>query len=154
MPKRRVVITGLGAVSPAGVGLEALWMAVREGQPCGCRINRFDTSALGSKIAAACDVFDPAQAGLSTSESARTDRSTQFAIAAAREALAEARLLDDDVDHERAGVLMRPAIGGVGFMERVFGRVGGPQKERLGRVQVRDDENNGEPQAPDPGDPT
>jgi minimal PKS ketosynthase (KS/KS alpha) len=120
---RRIVITGLGAVSAAGVGVDALWAAVREGRTCGCRINGFDTSAMGSKIAAACDAFNPADAGLTPEESARMDRSTQFAVASAREALASAGLLDPSIDRQRAGVLMGTAIGGVGFMEQVFSRV-------------------------------
>jgi 3-oxoacyl-(acyl-carrier-protein) synthase len=139
---RRIVITGLGAVSAAGVGVDALWAAVREGRTCGCRINGFDTSAMGSKIAAACDAFNPADAGLTPEESARMDRSTQFAVASAREALASAGLLDPSIDRQRAGVLMGTAIGGVGFMEQVFSRVCLRQQKTPPRVHVRADEPN------------
>jgi 3-oxoacyl-[acyl-carrier-protein] synthase II len=101
MSRRRVVITGVGAVTPLGVGADALhdgWVAGRSGIEDG----------LGR-----CDDFDPS-AALSIKEARRTDRCTQFALAAAREALENAGWDEPPYDPERVGSIVGTGIGGIG----------------------------------------
>lgn len=110
----QAVITGIGAISPAGMGIKPLWKAVRDGIPCGAKIQSFDTCQNSSHIAAEVPDFDPEKFGLPST----MDRSTQFSIAASRMAIEDAGLT---VSHpQRAGVVMGTAIGGVAYMERIF----------------------------------
>lgn len=115
-----MVVTGMGSVSPAGIGVRALWETVRDGRRCGGPITRFDPAGSQSRIAAEVPGFDPLSLGLAPAEVARMDRTTQFARVAAREALDDAGLLDGAFDPRRAGVLIGTAVGGVEFMETVF----------------------------------
>jgi len=121
--RRQVVITGMEAISPAGVGLKALWEAVRDGRSFGGPITRFDATRNGSQIGAEVSHFDPAAFGLDRDDVARMDRVTQFCVAASRRALVEAGLDRSRLDPTRAGVCIGTAIGGVAFMERVFADV-------------------------------
>jgi 3-oxoacyl-(acyl-carrier-protein) synthase len=117
---RRAVITGMEAISPAGVGLAALWGAASEGRSSGELVTAFDTSRHASRIAAPIPGFDPLALGLSRSQLARMDRVTQLAVVAARRAFARAGLSPWPSRAERMGACLGTAIGGVGFMERVF----------------------------------
>jgi 3-oxoacyl-[acyl-carrier-protein] synthase II len=106
---RRVVITGVGAVSPLGVGAEALIERWSEGQ-CGIEDG-----------AGRCSEFDPSEF-LSRKEARRSDRFTQFAIAAAREALEQAGWADDlPYESGRIGCVMGTGIGGLGSLEEQEG---------------------------------
>lgn len=120
MSERKIVITGMGAISPAGVGVGALWEAVRDGRSCGERIEAFDVSQSASKIAAAAQGFDPAASGIAVRDATRMDRVTQFSVAASRMAMLDAGLCEGDFDATRAGVCIGTAIGGVSYMERAF----------------------------------
>ena len=120
---RRVVVTGMGAISAAGIGVEALWHAARDGRAFGGRITRFDVSRYGSKIAAMADNFDPVALGINGNDLARMDRVTQFCLVAARHSMSDAGLSAEQLEPTRAGVCIGTAIGGVGFMERVFNQV-------------------------------
>src|SRR2546429_1319481 len=117
---RDVVITGLGAVSPAGIGVPVLWDRVRGGNSVGSRITRFDASRGSSQVAAEVPAFGAPRLGLAPDEVARMDRVTQFARVAASEATQDSHLGDGQFDPRRAGVVLGTAIGGVEFMERVF----------------------------------
>jgi beta-ketoacyl-acyl-carrier-protein synthase II len=117
-PRRRVVITGMGAVSPAGVGVAPLWQAVREGTSFGSVIRRFDPSRNASQIAATVPPFDPGRFGVTPDQSSDWDRVTLYSVVAAAEAVAQARLTD--FDPHRAGVCIGTAIGGVEVMEMSF----------------------------------
>ena len=89
MERRRVVITGLGAVTPIGLTAGESWQAVKNGV-CGIGpITHYDPAAQKVKLAAEVKGFDP-EALLSRQESKRMGRFTQFAVAAAREALSDA----------------------------------------------------------------
>lgn len=117
---RRVVITGMEAISPAGVGLAALWAAASEGRSFGERVTWFDVSRNASRIAAPIPDFAPLSLGLTPAQVARMDRVTQLSVVAARGAFAHAGLSPWPSRAERMGVCLGTAIGGVGFMERVF----------------------------------
>ena len=79
---RRVVITGMGAISPAGTGVDALWNAVYSGKQCIAPITRFDASEFAGSLAAEVPNFDAAACGMSKKEARRFALFVQYAIAA------------------------------------------------------------------------
>lgn len=119
MEKRRVVITGMGAVSPAGIGVKALWEAAREGKTFGGRITRFDPGQNESMIAAEMNEdLDPFKYGFEEEQFARWDRSTIFAMVSLEEAVRQSGR--EGIDPYRSGVCIGSAIGGVEAMEYAF----------------------------------
>jgi len=108
---RRVVITGLGAVTPVGVGAKAYWDAITAGRSGVGPLTLVDPDQVPSKVAAECLDFDPA-ASLGPKEARRLDRSTQFAVTAAREAWEDAGI-DGGVDKDETGVVFATGIGGI-----------------------------------------
>jgi 3-oxoacyl-[acyl-carrier-protein] synthase II len=106
-----VVVTGIGAVTPVGVGSDAMWEGIVSGRSGAGPTTSFD--AQGFPVEIACEVtdFDPAP-HVSPREAARLDRFAQMAVYAACEAWAEARL-DDAVSPERAGAIVGSGIGGL-----------------------------------------
>jgi 3-oxoacyl-[acyl-carrier-protein] synthase II len=108
---RRVVITGLGAVTPVGAGAKAYWDAITAGRSGVGPLTLVDPEQVPSKVAAECLDFDPA-ASLGPKEARRLDRSTQFALTAAREAWEDARI-DGGVDKDETGVVFATGIGGI-----------------------------------------
>ena len=107
---RRVVITGMGAVSPIGIGVEAFWNNLLAGK-CGIdRITRFDPSNIRSSLAAEVKDFDP-EKYQSAKDASHTDRSAQFALAAAIEAVEQSKVVGT-VDPYRAAVYFGTGIGG------------------------------------------
>jgi 3-oxoacyl-(acyl-carrier-protein) synthase len=116
----QVVVTGMYAISPAGVGLEPLWNAVRDGNPCGGPITQFDCSKNAAWIAAQVNDFDVSRWGIEPDEAAGMDRATQFAVAAASSARQNAGLDPLKINPYRSGVCIGTAIGGVDSMERAF----------------------------------
>lgn len=123
MTQRSVVVTGLGAISPAGVGVSALWQVARDGRACANRITQFDVSRSSSQIAAETPNFDACVAGIDAGAASRMDRVTQFSVAASLEAMRDAGLESGVFEPEHAGVCIGTAIGGVAYMERVFNRI-------------------------------
>lgn len=116
MAKRRVVITGMGAVTPLGHSVSESWAAVRAGE-CGIApISLFDASDMKVSLAAEVKDWDPA-AVLGARESKHMARFTQFAMAAAHEAVDDSGLNLDDCDRTRAGVVIGSGIGGVAETE-------------------------------------
>lgn len=114
----RVVITGMGAVSPAGVGVEALWDAVLN-KKCGIStIEHFDTTEYDSHIAGEVKNFDPTEHGLSKKEARRFARFVQYAIVASDEAMTQAGLDMEQEDATRIGCLYGSGIGGLEEFER------------------------------------
>jgi 3-oxoacyl-[acyl-carrier-protein] synthase II len=109
---RRVVITGMGVVSPVGVGLDAFWTALINGTSGIGPITRFDASAFPSRIAGEAREFDPL-AHLVRRDIVRTDPFIHFALAAAYEAVADARLKVEG-QNERVGVSIGSSMGGIG----------------------------------------
>ena len=115
---RRVVVTGLGMVSPLGLDVESSWKALLAGE-CGIGpITEFDASEFGCRIAGEVKNFDPAAGGMQAKEARRYDRYVQFAAAAATEALKDAGL--DFVGNNEAGDRVGCIIGsGIGGLETI-----------------------------------
>lgn len=110
--KRRVVVTGVGAVSPLGVGAGVLWDGVRAGKSGIAPITRFDTSDFPIKFGGEVKGFDPEQ-HFDRKDVRHLDRVTQFALVAAREARQDAKLDLDAVDRARVGAIIGSGIGGL-----------------------------------------
>lgn len=119
MSQRRVVITGIGVVAPAGLGAKAFWDRIVAGTPATRLITAFDTTGFRSKVAAECD-FDPAQHGFDKADIARLDRATQFALTAAREAMVDSGLIFDGEDAHRVGVSIGTAVGATLRLEEQY----------------------------------
>lgn len=118
-PLRRVAITGIGAITPIGTGVEGLWEGLRRRESAVRRIDRFDPSPFRSHIAAQVEGFDP-EDFMDRNRARRTERYAQFSIATSRLALQDAGLDPAGEDPERAGVLMGSALGGVAYGENQF----------------------------------
>ncbi len=110
--KQRVVITGLGVLSPVGIGKEAYWQALLRGQSGIDRLTRFDSSLYDSKIAGEVKDFVPEQF-LERKEIRRMDRFAQFGVAAAKLAVGDAALEIGEEDPESIGVVIGSGIGGI-----------------------------------------
>lgn len=119
MPGPKAVITGVGVVAPGGVGGGAFWASMLAGRSATRLITLFDAARFRCRIAAECD-FDPVTAGLSPQQIRRMDRAAQFAVVAAREALADAGLQPGDLPHERSAVAIGNAIGNTMMMEQEY----------------------------------
>jgi len=113
---RRVVVTGIGLVTPLGTGVEKTWQSLCEGKSGIGRITRFDPSELPSQIAAEVKDFDPADF-IEKKEIKKMDRFIQFGIAAARMAVEDARLEITEAISERVGVYVGAGIGGLPAIE-------------------------------------
>jgi 3-oxoacyl-[acyl-carrier-protein] synthase II len=111
---RRVVVTGLGAVTPVGIGVEAYWDAITAGRSGLGPLTAVDPEPLPSKVAGECSDFDPAQR-LEFKEARRLDRSVQLALSATLEAW-EAAGIDGKVDKDETGVVFATGIGGIGSL--------------------------------------
>jgi act minimal PKS ketosynthase (KS/KS alpha) len=108
---RRVAITGIGVVAPGGSGgTKPFWSLLTEGRTATRTISLFDASSFRSRVAAEVD-FDPVAAGLRPQEIRRMDRAAQFAVVAAREAVADSGLETADADPFRTGVTIGSAVG-------------------------------------------
>lgn len=115
---RRVVITGLGAVTPLGTGTDKFWEGIKANKIGFSYIDKFDTSNTGVKIAGIVRDFDEAayfdiKGCFDKKESKRMDRFTKFAVVAAHEALEDAGTDFSDLDPYRVGVLVGSGIGGI-----------------------------------------
>ena len=119
MTKRRVVITGLGAVTPCGIGVDNFWKSMQEGKSGITQIERIDTEKQAVKIAAEIkdENFNP-EDYIDPKEAKRMDRYTQFAVVAANEAIADAKLDDAGYDPYRVGVIVSSAAGGFHTFEK------------------------------------
>src|SRR5438874_6009860 len=101
----RVLVTGLGAITPLGLDMPSTWSAMLRGVSGVVRTSHFDTTDFPSKIAAEVDGFDPA-AALGSKVARRTSRVTQFSLVAAREAIADAGLHLPGADPYRVGCVI------------------------------------------------
>jgi 3-oxoacyl-[acyl-carrier-protein] synthase II len=115
MDETRVVITGMGAISPVGSDVASTMESLYAGRSGVRRIERFDPSDLTTRIAGEVPDFDPTRY-MERKDAKRADRYAQLAIAASREAVAHAKL-QDDVDPTRVGVLIGSGIGGIETFE-------------------------------------
>jgi 3-oxoacyl-[acyl-carrier-protein] synthase II len=111
--ERRVVVTGLGAVTPLGNNVETMWNALLKGE-CGIdRITSFDATGYDTQIAAEVKGFDPAPAFPSPKEVRRSDRFAQFGVYAGHQALLDSGLDLEKVNRDEIGVFIGSGIGGL-----------------------------------------
>ncbi|MET9058380.1 MULTISPECIES: beta-ketoacyl-[acyl-carrier-protein] synthase family protein [Streptomyces] len=115
----RAVITGIGVVAPGRPGREEFWEMIVKGRTATRRITLFDPAPFRSRIGAEVD-WDPERAGLSYQEIRRTDRAGQFALAAAREAVADSGLDLAAADPHRRGVSIGNGVGNAISMEQEY----------------------------------
>lgn len=113
---RRVVVTGIGAVTPIGIGKDAFIKGLKEGTVGVDRITGFDASGLTTQIAAEVKDFNP-EDYINKKDAKRMDRFTQFAVAAGRECLEDSGIKVDEIDATRLGVCLGSGIGGLGTLE-------------------------------------
>jgi len=127
--KRRVVVTGLGIVSPTGVGVAQAWENIVAGRSGIARITRFDASQFASQIAGEVKNFDAAQ-HMPAKEARRLDAFIHFGIAAANEAIRDAGIVVTPENAERIATVIGSGIGGLPLIEdtHVALTAGGPRK--------------------------
>lgn len=113
---RRVVITGMGVVTPVGIGVQASWEALCAGRNGIARITSFDPSPFGSQMAGEVLDFEPTDF-IDRKQVSRTARFTQFALAATSEAMQQSGLVIDDSNRDEVGVIVGSGIGGLKVME-------------------------------------
>jgi 3-oxoacyl-[acyl-carrier-protein] synthase II len=115
--KRRVVVTGMGAITPVGNDVAATWAAITAGKSGGAPITKFDHSSFPVHFAAEVKGFDPLQF-MDRKEAKRADPFAQYAIAASVQAMQDAGLADgSQIDPERLGVIIGSGIGGLKTFE-------------------------------------
>lgn len=114
--RKRVVVTGIGIVSPVGVTRESTWEAIKAGRSGIEPLRRVETAGLATTFAGQVNDFDAAPI-IGRKDARRTDRYSQFAVVSALEAMAQAGLAIDDGNADRVGVLIGTAMGGVETIE-------------------------------------
>jgi len=117
---RRVVITGIGCITPIGTTVDGLWCGLRKQRSAVTEVSRFDPSPFRSHLAAEVRDFEPNDF-LEKKRARRLDRFGQFSVAAARMAIEDAHLDLAAEDRERIGTMMGTALGGVGYAEEQCG---------------------------------
>lgn len=113
---KRVVVTGLGIISPVGTGIESFWSSLTAGISGIGPVTRFDPAHFSTKIAGEVKDFEPTRY-IDKKEARRMDRFTQFAVAATEMAVEDASLNFEDEDKDRIGVILGSGVGGIETME-------------------------------------
>jgi 3-oxoacyl-[acyl-carrier-protein] synthase II len=114
--RRRVVVTGLGAVTPLGNDVATTWRALRSGVSGASRITKFDATSFPVQFACEVKGFDPLKV-MDRKEAKRADLYTQYAVAASVEAMADAGFAQGGYDVDRTGVIIGSGIGGLKSFE-------------------------------------
>jgi 3-oxoacyl-[acyl-carrier-protein] synthase II len=109
---RRVVVTGMGAITPLGNNVASTWQALKNGQSGIARISRFDTSDLQTQFAGEVRDFDPHER-FGRKEARRMDRVTHFAMEVCSQAIVDSGLLENGTNRDRIGVVVSSAVGGI-----------------------------------------
>jgi 3-oxoacyl-[acyl-carrier-protein] synthase II len=122
MSRSRVVVTGMGVISPIGLGTEQFWKSCLSGKVGIDRVSHFDPEGYGSQIAGEVRDFDPEQY-MEKVEARKLDRFCQMAVAASEDAFKAAGLASDRENPERMGVLVGSGIGGIGTFEEQHSRL-------------------------------
>lgn len=117
--KKRVVITGLGVLSPIGNGKESFYEALRAGKSGVGKITRFDTEAFGTKIAGEVKDFNPEEY-IEKKELKKMDRFTQYAVVASKMAVDDSNLDLDKINRDRFGVILGSGTGGMETFEEQY----------------------------------
>ena len=113
---KRVVITGMGAITPIGKNIEEMWDAIQN-KVCGINeITLFDTTNFKTKVDAEVKNYDPLEY-FDAKQAKRLDRSSQMAIIAAREAVKDAGITKENTDYDRVGIFVSSGIGGLKTIE-------------------------------------
>ena len=113
---KRVVVTGLGSITPIGNNLQDYWQGLMAGRNGVGNVTLFDTSNYACQIGAEVKGFDPCEY-MEKKEAKKIDRFSQFAIATSKQAIADAQLKIDDLNADRIGVLIGTGVGGIQVME-------------------------------------
>jgi beta-ketoacyl-acyl-carrier-protein synthase II len=137
--KRRVVITGIGVISPNGIGKDSVWDAMISGKSAVRAVDNFDVSVFNTKIAAEVRDFDPFKYSLTHEEVVRMDRYVQFAVVATDMALKDSKLQFPKEDPQAIGVCLANAICGTKYMEEEFALVTDGGKKPIDPSKVRPD---------------
>ena len=116
MEKKRVVVTGLGLITPLGIGVDASWHGLIEGRSGIRRITQFDASQFPTKIAGEVEGFNP-EDFIETKEVKKMDRFIHFAFAAATMAMSDSGLKITEANAERTGVFVGSGMGGLHTIE-------------------------------------
>jgi len=114
--KRRVVVTGLGCISPLGNSVEETWNGIKEGRSGIGNITLFDTSDFSVKYAGEVKNFDPGQ-WIDKKEARKMARFCQFAAVAATQAITDAGLTKESIDGDKTSIVLGCGIGGFEVME-------------------------------------
>jgi len=114
---RRVVVTGLGLVTPAGIGKEAFWSSLVEGKSGVGKISKYDMSGYPVQIGAEVKDFDPSKY-IDSKEIPRTDLFVQYALAAAMLCVQDSKISLESSDRDRIGTLISTGIGGLQTIEK------------------------------------
>ena len=131
MERRRVVVTGMGVVSPVGIGVDAFWNALLSGKSGVTPITEFDATDFPVKIAGEVKDFDPVKYVGDKKTVRHMDRNAQFAVAAAKMAVEDAKLDMSVEDPNRVGTIIGTGIGGIKTMEDTVERI---EKRGPGKV--------------------
>ena len=119
--ERRVVITGMGAITPIGKTVESFWDGIKKGE-CGIdKITHFDTTNFKVKLAAEIKEYDPEEY-FDKKQAKRLDKFSQYAIIAAKEALKDSGITKENTDMEKFGVVVSSGIGGLETIEEQCNR--------------------------------
>ena len=117
MEEKRVVITGLGVISPVGNDVSIFWQSLKEGKSGVGLITSFDAAKFDSRIAGEVKGFDPSFYGMSFKDIKRMDKFSQYAVAASKNAITHSGLNLDNEDRERIGVIVGSGIGSLYTIE-------------------------------------
>jgi len=126
MERRRVVVTGLGVVSPIGNDIPSFWESVKVGRSGIGLVSLVDVSDMAVRIAGEVKDFNPSLR-IDPKEAKKMDRYTQFAVYAAAEALADAGLSRETIESERTGVCIGTGQGGSNSIEEAVTRLVEPR---------------------------
>lgn len=117
MEQNRVVVTGLGIISPVGNDALTFWQSLKNGKNGITKLTTFDASQFDSKIAGEVHGFDPVDYGIPSKEGRRMEKFVQYAVAASKQAIESAKLDLEKEDKTRIGVLVGSGIGSLRIIE-------------------------------------
>ena len=137
MNKRRVVITGIGMISPLGIGNDPTWQGLIEGRSGVGRITKFDASAYACQIAGEVRGFNP-EDWVEKKEVKKSDTFIHYAVAAAQMAIKDAALDHTKGDPDRFGVIIGSGIGGLPLIETMHDELRKSGPRRIGRASCRE----------------
>lgn len=135
MEKRRVVVTGMGAVTPIGIGIDNFWKSVKEQKTGFAPITYFDTTDYKVKLAAEVKDFD-AKAYMDAKEARRMELFSQYAMAAAKEAIEDSKIEMEQEDPYRVGCAIGCGVGSLQAIEREYTKLVEKGPNRVGPLFV------------------